>query len=568
MRRLLLPAALLALTACRADYQIQPLDDTLALEVTAPNYGEFMGDAAALVEGRVHPAWATVVVEGVEITPGDYGAFLVEVPVDHAYRIIDVEASYGDQWLRERVPVFQGHDPADTWPDGVTGRLLPEGLAVLGEQLGGMIDETGWADSLSASLPSFESEFVSVSAVGISHEPTVVVLDPAVGGIEAGIDLNAVTLAYEVLVDIYGYSWTTDITFAYGTVGLTALATPEVDADGIVWITLSETEVTLDDPDAEFGDLEGWVIEWILDLLNDYVSEPLAEYLLDWLLSEYGTFELGGPFAFEQDLMGTLIAAELYSLLGDEEGLALGMGVALGEELPAEPPAIATPGVDHAPEAHAAIGLHEGLLDLMVGDTVLDMLDQGMDLSGYLGDLIGGFIVNLPGGDEAPEGDGWCFSIQPGSAHVVRLQQGIDPLAVLYLPDLRMDVGVMDGSSCDDWLEASLALEIGLTVQDDGSLIGMDLEVVEGAVLSYGAEPGWDEAEVVDGLGGFLEAAMSLLGGSFELDLGELMGSSGDLFGGAFTLEPRIVDSVVLEDEEGLWIEGLYAVSMELFADE
>jgi hypothetical protein len=286
------------------------------------------------------------------------------------------------------------------------------------------------------------------------------------------------------------------------------------------------------------------------------------------VLSEYGTFELGGPFAFEQDLMGTMLAAELYDLTGDEQGLALGLGVAIDEELPATSPAIAVPGLDDAPDAQVAIGLHEGLLDLMIGDTLLGMLDQGMDLGGFMGDMVGNIMENLPGGEDIPDNDGWCFSIEPGDAYVVRMHEGIDPLAVLYLPDLQVDVETMQGSSCESWLEASLAVELGLGVSDDGTIIGVDLEVVEGAVLDYRAEPGWDEAEVVEGLGGFLESILSLMGGMIEINLADLLGGSTDLLGMGIAVEPRIVDSVVLADDDGTWTEGLYAVSLDVFAEE
>ncbi len=566
MRRLALAAMLLV--GCRADYSFVPVDETLILEVTSPVYGSFLGEADAQVEGKVYPDDAIVMVEGVELEDLSHGAFRTAVPVDHAYRIVDVEAWHGDQYLRERVPVFSGHDPADTWPDGATGRLLPGGLDVLGAQMGGMIDELGWADMITDAMPSYESEFISFYAVGASHEPTVVVLDAVEGGIDVGIALNELVLAYEVVVDVYGYTWSADISFGYGLIQITAMATPWIDDDGIIWLELSETGIALDEPDAEFGDLEGWVVEWILELLNDYVSEPLGEWLLDWILSEFGTFELGGPVAFEQDLMGTLVSAELYDLAGDEEGLALGLGVAIDEPLPETSPDIAVPGLDEAPEAHAVLGLHEGLLDIMLGDTLLGMLDQGMDLGGFMGDMIGGFMENLPGGDDIPDNDGWCFSIEPGDAYVVRMQEGIDPLAVLYLPDLQVEVETMQGSSCEDWLEASLAVELGLVVSDEGTVIGVDLEVVEGAVLDYEAEPGWDEAEVVDGLAGFLESIMSLLGGMVEIDLNELLGGSEDPLGMGIALQPRIVDSVPLEDADGAWTEGLYAVSLDVFAEE
>jgi hypothetical protein len=558
----------LLLTGCHADYSFVPYDDTLSLEVTSPHYGDFLGDADAQVEGKVHPDDAVVRVEGVELSDLSHGAFRTAVSIDHPYRIVDIEAWHGDQYLRRRIPVFSGHDPADTWPDGVTGRLLPAGLDVLGAQLGGMIDATGWSDTISSVMPTYESDFISFYSTGAQHDPTVVVLDATAGGIDVGVAINNLVLGYEVVVDIYGYIISSDISFGYGLIGITALATPWIDEDGVVWIELSETAISLDEPDAEFGDLEGWVVEWILDLLNDYVSEPLGEWLLDFVLSEYGTFELGGPFAFEQDLMGTMLAAELYDLTGDEQGLALGLGVAIDEELPATSPAIAVPGLDDAPDAQVAIGLHEGLLDLMIGDTLLGMLDQGMDLGGFMGDMVGNIMENLPGGEDIPDNDGWCFSIEPGDAYVVRMHEGIDPLAVLYLPDLQVDVETMQGSSCESWLEASLAVELGLGVSDDGTIIGVDLEVVEGAVLDYRAEPGWDEAEVVEGLGGFLESILSLMGGMIEINLADLLGGSTDLLGMGIAVEPRIVDSVVLADDDGTWTEGLYAVSLDVFAEE
>ncbi len=566
MHRFAVP--LLMLAGCHADYAFVPIDETLTLELTSPSYGDFLGDGDAQVEGKVYPDDAIVHVEGVELSDLSHGAFHTAVTVDYPYRIVDVEAWHGDQYLRQRVPVFSGHDPADTWPDGVSGRLLPAGLDVLGAQLGGVIDETGWSDSISGIMPTYESDLISLISSGAVHEPTVVVLDAVDGGIDVGIAITDLVLGYQVVVDILGYTTTTDISFGYGLIQITALATPWIDDDGVVWIELSEAGIAIDEPDAEFGVLEGWVIEWVLELLNEWVTEPLGEWLLDFVLAEYGTMELGGPFAFEQDLMGTLIAAELLALTGDVEGLALGLGLTMGEEMPAVPPVITVPGLRHAPDAHAAIGLHEGLLDLLIGDTLLGMLDQGMDLGGFMGDMIGGIMENLPGGDDIPDNDGWCFSIEPGDAYVVRMHEGIAPLAVLYLPDLQVEIETMHGSSCDDWLEASLAVELGLEVSDEGTVIGVDLDVTEGAVLDYAAEPGWDEAEVVDGLGGFVESIMSLMGGMIEIDLGDLMGGSTDLLGGSFALEPRVVDSVILEDEDGAWTEGLYAVSLDVFAEE
>ena len=139
--RHLVPIALL-LAGCHVGYDFVPQDDTLTLDLTSPQYGAFLGDEPILVEGRVYPEGATVRVEGEEVDASDHGAFRVPLEVGGPYRIVDVEADYEGQHLRERVPVFAGHDPIDTWPEGITGRILPAGLDALGAQLGAVLDQT------------------------------------------------------------------------------------------------------------------------------------------------------------------------------------------------------------------------------------------------------------------------------------------------------------------------------------------------------------------------------------------------------------------------------------------
>ena len=283
---------------------------------------------------------------------------------------------------------------------------------------------------------------------------------------------------------------------------------PAVDDDGMVTMELTAAQIDFEDPDAQFGVLEGWVVEFVLDLVGEWVTEPLAESVLDVVLEQIGIIEIGGPFAFEFDLLGTSLDARLSDIYGDPEGLGMEIGLGIGEAAPTTALGIPAP-PDDGGDAHASLGLHEGLFQIMIGDLVLDLLSQDIDLDGSFGDIIGGAMEALDGGDEAPDGDGWCFSISPGDAYAARLQEGIEPLAVVYLPDLQVDVGIRQGSVCEDWLSASLAVELGLAVTE-GTKIGLDLEVVEGAVLAYGATE-YDEALVVEGLGNWVELAIGLL---------------------------------------------------------
>ncbi len=548
----------------------QPATPELSLEVTSPVYGEFIGGGPAIVEGHVVPAQTQLWVEGVAVRPEADGSFWAKVPMDRAYRIVDVEAVFDDQEDSERIPVFSGHDPADTWTEGLTGRLLPAGLDELGETLGAAVDAAGWAELIAASLPVYESDLISMLPTGVTHGDTQVVLAPAEAAVDTTVALVDVTLAYELWITVLELEWNVPMSVGFGQIAIQLAATPAMDEDGIISISLSDATIALDEADVEVGSLDGWILEWVADALNDWVIEPLGALLLDYVLAEYGNFELGGPFAFETELMGFEIGLELADLFADLQGIAIGAGVGLGGPAPGGMPLMPVPDETHAPDGQAVIALHEGMLDLLLSDSLLELLDQELDLSGGLGELIGAAITNLPGGEDAPAGEGWCFSIWPGTAHVVRLNEGIDPLAVMYMPDLRMQVDRKIDGVCEDWLYASLAVEAGLAVED-GTKLGFDLVVAEGAVLKYGADPdSWTEEEVVEGLADFLSSILSLVGGMVEIDLADLLGGLGE--GGEFgdilaDLAPAVVDSAPMVDEVGEPIEGLYAVSMDLFAE-
>ncbi len=544
----------------------QPVQPELSLEVTSPVYGEFVGWGPAIVEGRVHPPQTQLWVEDVQVHPESDGSFLAKVPMDHGYRIVDVLAVFDDQEDSERIPIFAGNDPADTWTEGLTGRLLPEGLEELGTTLGAVIDAAAWADLIAASLPIYESDLISMVPVGVTHSPTDVALAPAETAIDATLSLNDVTVEYELWVTLLDFEWTVPMSVGFGQVTVHVLATPAMDEDGIVSIALSGATIALDEADVEVGTLEGWILEWVTDTVSDWVVEPLGQLLLEWVLAEYGYFELGGPFAFETDLMGFEIGLALADLFADLDGVALGAGIGLGEPAPEGMPDMPVPDAADAPDAQLALALHEGMLDLMLSDTVLDLLDQELDLSGSLGELIGAAITNLPGGEDIPPGDGWCFSIWPGTAHVVRLQEGTEPLAVMYLPDLKMDVQRMVDGECENWLFASLAVEAGIQVED-GTKLSFDLTVTDGAVIAYKADPeNWTEDEVIAGLADFLENILSLVGGMIEFDLADLLGGQGGEYGDLLAnLSPAIVDSTPMTDDEGEPIEGLYTISLNLF---
>jgi len=575
MRR---PIVLLPLLAagvgCKTDYNIKTHtaeEEPLALEVTGPAYGTFLGDEPAVVTGTVTPTHAVLEVEGERVYPNADGSFSVEVPVDHAYRNLDVKASLRSQEESWRTPVFRGEDPSLTWPGGITMRLLPDGMARMGVFVGQMIDDFGWAAQLGALLPSYEGDVFQVRAIGVFHDPTVVDLYPAEDVIGAGVTLNNVKLEYEVAVDWLGLS--TELSIAFAEIGIDAELSPWLDGDGILWLGLDEPGITLGEADVVLGPLEGWIAELVIDWVNDYVLEPLADLLLGFVVGQFAELEVGGPLAGEFDLLGTPLSVALSELVTESLGIGAEVGIGIGSPASASGlgiviPDETTPGTE---DADAAIAVHEGLLQVAIGDLMFDLIDNELDsMLALAGPLLGNIFTALPGGEQVPADVAWCFSLEPGDAYVARLHEGTAPLGSIYMPDFVIDAGFKQGSSCSTWLKASMATEIDVTVTD-GSQIGLDISMPEGAILQYGAEDVHHD-EVVAALGDGLAGTLGGLLGSFAIDLGDLLGGEADpedpLSTITSNLDIQVQDSRRFDDGPAAMDESMYAVSLGLFPDE
>jgi len=524
---------------------LQVPEEPLALRVDAPAYGAFTGAGPVTVRGQVTDPRARVWVEGREANVGTDGSFQVELPVDGPYRIVDVEAANPESHLRERRPVFSGFDPMETWPGGVSLRFTPRGLDHIGETLGQTLD----------GLEIFEALASGVGAT-VTHAPTDVTLTPD----ETGIALLATVrdLSFDLGIDVFGFG---DLSLGFEELALGATLLPEVDDQGLIVLSVTDTTVVMGDPILELGMLDPQIIEDLLGGLTGGLG-ALLDGVLDGVLGLTG-IPLGGPFDVETDLLGTSVSMRLDEVYTDDDGLAVVLGMALDE---GETPVTVVPApswIGLGP-ADLTVGVHEGLFQLLLTSEILDLLDQDLDLGGVLGTVLGVTIESLPGGYMAPENTGWCLGIDPGEARVARLQSGTDPLAKLYLPDLRFEVGYNTATTrCSPWLDASVALEIGFALQD-GSELALDLQVAEGVVHHYASTGNWTEDEVIEGLGGLLEGVLGLLGGQLAFDLDDLLGGA---LGGGLLGESSLslVDAQPLHDPSGQHIEGLYGWSIRLW---
>ena len=171
----------LAMLGCQGD--LEPMGD-LSLEIASPSYGQFLGNAPLIVTGRVSDPTALVRVEGERVDVGADGSFEHTLSVLGPYRNVDVFASRATDLVRERIPVFAGENPIDSWPSAMTARITPDGFARMGQALGAAIDATNWDQQLAESIPTLDTGALYLGVTDLTHEPTEVVLRPVDGGLD------------------------------------------------------------------------------------------------------------------------------------------------------------------------------------------------------------------------------------------------------------------------------------------------------------------------------------------------------------------------------------------------
>lgn len=551
---------LLGLLGCQGgSYDIAAPD--LELTVRSPTYGAFTGDEDVVrVEGWVNDPAALVWVEGRQANVGEDGGFSVELPVPGAYRVVDVEAANPKGHLRERLPVFSGHDPMETWPGALGARVTPLGLLALGESLEPTLEDLGLIDTIFGVLPTIDLGGFVFAPVATDSGDLEVALTPAAEGLDLAVIITGIELQADVEIPLLGAD---TLTLGLDEIAIGIEVQPEVDASGMLWLAFGDSTLSLAGLTLETSTLDPVILE---DLLGGALAGlgPLAEGALDALLGGIGALPLGGPFAFEFDLLGTPLAVGIDALYGDLDGLALVLGLDLGGA--GNGAGVEAPrGADGHPMSHVVLALHDGVFQPLLQSDLLDLLGQDLQLGGLLGNVLALPITSLSGGSGAPtDATGWCLGIDPGEARLARVGSDPDELLVIYLPDFRFDIGVQKGgtTTCWDWLDASVALELGIGLGADGAL-SLDPRLGEGAVLGYATTAPYEEQEVIAGLGALLDLAMGFLGGDLlgGLSLEGLLGTGTGLPLG----ELRVLEVRQVHDATGADVDGLKTLSLRIF---
>lgn len=606
------PAFLVAaLVGCSQSGSIAPSDydvGPLTFQLDEPLYGSFVGDdPGARVRGTVSDPRAVLLVEGQRVPINEDGSFDVWQPFDGPYLNVDVEVSRDDEHFEARVPVFSGFDPLETWPGGVGLRFTDRMLGKLADVLGGAVDGLFGDDLLLDFIPEFEVEGILLEVQGLDRGPVVVDLEPTADGLKLSGGITNIRVRTQAGVMVGSFPITVPVNLVVARIGLDALLVGELDpAEGIV-LLLTEPKLEVATPSIQipiFG------FNWLSNLLSGALNlDQLLGDALDSLLDgQELRVPVGDPLSFDTELLGMMLSLRLAELRTDEFGVGLGLNLGLDE--PAAPGGLAIPfplGVFDDPEVSAradlSIGVHEGVLQLLLGSGILDLLEQDISLPGFLGSFLGTTFRNLPGGDQAPENNGWCLNLNPGEARLARFQTGVAPLAEIYLPDATLRVGTLppgQSSGCEDWLVSSLEMELGVRVRE-GTKIGFNINAPGGKLISYGAD-GVDDDAVVQALGASLSTLLGALGGALELDLADLLGGGGGggipglgggipgLGGGGgsappanggggldglipgldgldLDLELAILDSTPVIGLDGQPVDGLYEIGLQVLAD-
>lgn len=539
---------------------IPPLD----LVVEHPVYAEFGGTGDLRVAGTVGNLEALVLVEGEVVPVADDGTWEAFVPYDRAWRNIDIEASAYEEAESLRIPTFAGLDPAESWPGAVTLRLTETGFDGIGLLLGGLVDGLLTEDAIAGIIPPIQQDGFSLSITGFEADPTEVMLEPDGDELLASFTLREVVLELTITVQLGQDPLVVPATLGIERAGLTLPVGVRVRDDGTPVITPGEPAVELTVPTLSLGDAD---LSWISDLINGAVD--LGEVLSNAVrqgLGGLGPIPLGGPIAFEQDLLGTPLSLRLDDLRTDPDGLGIKLGLGLGQPIPDDLGAIPFPSGQGDPPPDLAAGVHDGVLQSLLQSDLLDLLQQDISLPGAPGQLLGNIVTQLPGGDQAPSNNGWCLNLNPGEARLARFGRAEgQSLVNIYLPDatLRFSTIPLGGSGCETWLEANLALAVGVGL--DGTELDLQIDAPEGILTYYGA-PGYESPEqmerVVSQLGSRLSGLLNLLGGlgGSLLDLDSLLG---DL--GVDGLSIAVRDLSPALDVNGQPIEGMSEIGIGLF---
>ena len=153
--------------------------------------------------------------------------------------------------------------------------------------------------------------------------------------------------------------------------------------------------------------------------------------------------------------------------------MGLGLGVGLDGPAPEGGVTVPWPKGDFEEPADLAIAVHEGLLQLLLDTDLLALLEQDIQLPGFIGELLGNTIRRCRAVARHPRAR-MVVPVAPARrGQGGPWAGGHRALIEIYLPDATVDIGYLEAGSsvCQEWLVASLAFEVGLELEGDVAVV-------------------------------------------------------------------------------------------------
>lgn len=312
-------ATVLALSACKRDDDVNPIEDTLieevvelpTLELTTPGRAAFLGERSVTVSGQAQAgthALESLTISDQDVTLSPAGAFEASWSPVVGINILGarLEDVGGERAVDGRAFVWGPvHDPGARL-DSAMRLLLGPDLSELSD-----IIELVLADSSIASDfvgQTMETDYADITITSFSWNGADASLTPGNGALRGSFVL------YDVWMD-----FTADIVGWVEVDGSAWMDSLSLDADvelrasgGTVTATATSVEATLSGFGMEVDWVPSWAEDWLADWAADYVASSLEEEvaaMLEELVPEYMAglamdFSFGDPpidFALSMD---------------------------------------------------------------------------------------------------------------------------------------------------------------------------------------------------------------------------------------------------------------------------
>lgn len=496
LARSLTTVALLALTGCKQDQDVQPVDPSdeqaptvlPTLNFDSPARAAFMGQRDVLLQGQVTTGSAeldTLVVSDRDVAWGPTGMISQALSPEPGLNILGarLEDIDGERAVDGRSFMWgPTHQVGASLPSSLRLLLGPD-LSELAALVDLVLSDSSLADDFIGM--TMETDYADITPTSFDWTGADVSLSPGAGALHGTFVLYNVWMDFTAdiigWVEVDGSAWMNTLTLDT-TVELSMRG-------GQVHATATQVDATLSGFGMEVDWVPSWAEEWLADWAADYVAESLegeVATMLEELLPEYldglamdFSFGEGTPINFSAEVAGLEVTAG---------GVRMEMDVAAWSDVAIDLPANAG-SIDTTEPAPSWSDASGGSFALMVDDDLVNQLLFAFWTSGQLTQLqIDSIALTVMMGEQMdpPLGPVETLTIDFRLPPVMQPPVQDDQDFNLGIGELRLTFLREDGVTHDFSVNASTGTTIAITPVDgeqqmlmalDGRPVYVQLEV-------------------------------------------------------------------------------------------